>query len=452
MATWTSGNGRLRAWDFDPNNSELESNASTIGIITAVSSTSVTIEDGAKLVIQGAFSLTGASFLDFLGDKVDNLGDFPGLSGTVTRLTAYYTTTSSEIELLLTNINIDIRTFGEYAMSDFMRGILSGNDIINGNAYYNDQDTHPSGKWQLDGAGNSFNGNRLHGYDGNDVLNGNRYVDSLWGDAGNDTLYGFEGNDFLYGGIGNDSLDGGTGNDKLYGNGGNDVLKGGDGNDTLMSGSGADTLDGGAGSDTADYSEFTKSLTVALNGATYSNLKFGIIKTDILKNIENIIGGGGADRITGDLNANILTGGAGNDTLNGVAGNDTLDGGAGNDALTGGIGKDSLTGGLGSDVFYFKTYAELGLGVDADIITDFSKVQLDKIDFSSLDAKLGTTANDSFRFLAVAPTTNSNANGALWYSNGILYGSNDTDVAAEFQIFVELIGITTADASTYIVL
>lgn len=453
MATWTSGRGRLRAWDLDPNNSELESNASTIGIITAVSSTSVTIEDGAKLVIQGAFSLTGASFLDFLGDKVDNLGDFPGLSGTVTSLTAYYTTTSSEIELLLTNINIDIRTFGEYAMSDFIRGILSGNDIINGNAYYNDEDTNPTGKWQLDGAGNSFNGNRLHGYDGNDVLNGNRYVDSLWGDAGKDTLYGFDGNDFLYGGVGNDSLDGGTGNDKLYGNGGNDALKGGEGDDTLMAGSGADTLDGGAGSDTADYSEFTKSLSVTLNGANYSTLKFGIIKTDILKNIENIIGGGGADKITGDLNANILNGGTGNDTLDGSAGNDTLIGGAGNDVFTGGTGKDSLTGGLGSDVFYFKAYAELGLGTNADAITDFSKAQEDKIDLSALDAKVASTSvNDSFNFLATAPTKTSTSNGALWYSNGILYGSNDTDLAPEFQIYVDLTGITTVNASTYIVL
>jgi Ca2+-binding RTX toxin-like protein len=156
------------------------------------------MEGGAKVLIQGAFSLTGASFLDFLGDKVDNLGDFPGLSGTVTSFTVYYTTTSSETELLLTNINIDIRTFCDYAMSDLVREILSGNDIINANAYYNDQDTHPTGKWQLDGEGNSFNGNRLQGYHGNNVLNGNRYVDSLWGDAGSDTLYGFDGNKTSY--------------------------------------------------------------------------------------------------------------------------------------------------------------------------------------------------------------------------------------------------------------
>ena len=331
MATWTSGSGRLRAWDLDPNNSELESNTSLSGIITAISSTSVTVEDGTKLIVEGIYSLTGASFQDFLGDNIDNLNDFPGLSGIVNSLTAYRSTTSSETELLITNIDVDVRKFNDYANSDFIRGILSGNDIINGNAYYNDQDTHPNGKWQFDGAGNSFNGNRLHGFDGNDILNGNRYVDSLWGDTGNDTLYGFDGNDFLYGGPGNDSFEGGTGNDKLYGNTGNDILKGGDGDDILIAGSGTDTVDGGAGSDTADYSEFTKSLSVTLNGSTYSDLKFGAIKTDRLKNIENIIGGSGSDTIIGDSNSNIINGGAGNDTLDGGAGNDTLIGGDGND-------------------------------------------------------------------------------------------------------------------------
>jgi hypothetical protein len=37
-------------------------------------------------------------------------------------------------------------------------------------------------------------------------------------------------------------------------------------------------------------------------------------------------------------------------------------------------------------------------------------------------------------------TSVNNANGAIWFENGILYGSNDRDTAAEFQI--ELIGVT----------
>jgi hypothetical protein len=33
-----------------------------------------------------------------------------------------------------------------------------------------------------------------------------------------------------------------------------------------------------------------------------------------------------------------------------------------------------------------------------------------------------------------------NANGAVWFENGVLHGSNDRDTAAEFQI--ELVGVT----------
>ena len=246
MATWTSGSGRFRAWDLDPNNSELESNSKISGIITSISNTEIIIEDQGRIIIEGTFTIKDILFQDFLGDQVDNLLDYSGFSGMVSSLTSYYT---SLPEVLVTDINLDLHIFSAYANSDFLPGVFSGNDIINGNGYYNDQDTYPNGKWQFDGAGNSFNGNRLHGFEGNDVLNGDKYVDSLWGDMGNDSLNGFDGNDFLYGGAGNDKLEGGIGNDKLYGNSGNDVVNGGVGNDTLIAGSGADTLDGGADSD-----------------------------------------------------------------------------------------------------------------------------------------------------------------------------------------------------------
>jgi hypothetical protein len=67
MATWTSGIGRLRAWDLDPNNSELESNTIPSGIITALSKSSITVEDvGFKLIVQGVFSLKRSYFSTFL--------------------------------------------------------------------------------------------------------------------------------------------------------------------------------------------------------------------------------------------------------------------------------------------------------------------------------------------------------------------------------------------------
>ena len=49
--------------------------------------------------------------------------------------------------------------------------------------------------------------------------------------------------------------------------------------------------------------------------------------------------------------------------------------------------------------------------------------------------------DDAFTYVgAAANVTTANANGAVWFENGILYGSNDRDAAAEFQI--QLVGVT----------
>ena len=80
--------------------------------------------------------------------------------------------------------------------------------------------------------------------------------------------------------------------------------------------------------------------------------------------IENVIGGAGNDRITGNAVANVLVGGGGKDTVDagagndkvwagvGDAGNDHLTGGSGNDTLGGGGGNDTGFGGSGTDVIY----------------------------------------------------------------------------------------------------
>lgn len=58
-------------------------------------------------------------------------------------------------------------------------------------------------------------------------------------------------------------------------------------------------------------------------------------------NIENAVGGGGNDSLTGNELDNQLDGGSGNDTLVGGGGNDTLVAGLGNDQLYGGDGIDT---------------------------------------------------------------------------------------------------------------
>lgn len=177
------------------------------------------------------------------------------------------------------------------------------------------------------------------------------------------TLNGQDGDDKLLGGDGADSLNGGIGKDLLVGAKGNDTLTGGDGNDNMNGGPGADLFNGNAGIDTADYHEAKSALSVTLDGVAND----GAIgeatkpaeKDNVKTDVENIVGGAGPDKLTGNSLANRLVGGPGNDTLTGLDGKDTLDGGPGVDSMLGGNGddffvsrdnaKDSVIGGDGSD-------------------------------------------------------------------------------------------------------
>jgi hypothetical protein len=95
---------------------------------------------------------------------------------------------------------------------------------------------------------------------------------------------------------------------------------------------------------------------------------------------------------------------------------------------------------LGNDTYKYSNVLESGLTTTTrDHIHDFSVG--DKLDLSGIDARSGNWSNDAFNYVGAASNvTSANANGALWFENGILYGSNDRDTAAEFQI--ELVGLS----------
>jgi hypothetical protein len=73
------------------------------------------------------------------------------------------------------------------------------------------------------------------------------------------------------------------------------------------------------------------------------------------------------------------------------------------------------------------------------------------IDLRTIDAKSGGTFNDTFSFVSKTPAEGA-GNGKLWYSNGVLFGSTDNDAAAEFSVQVTLTGISTTNASEYILM
>lgn len=201
---------------------------------------------------------------------------------------------------------------------------------------------------------------------GSSIARGTAGADRMVAEPRGSTLYGLDGNDTLIGSAAADILFGGNGNDSILG---------GAGNDLVIGGAGADTIDGGDGIDTVDYSvepnpSGNREVLVNLGDRSVNiwgimlapgqvRDNFGGGPSDVLRNIENVIGVQNKQNyIVGSEAANVLTGGAAADTLIGNGGNDTLIGNAGADTLTGGTGDDVLVGGAGADAI------DGGAGID----------------------------------------------------------------------------------------
>jgi Ca2+-binding RTX toxin-like protein/subtilisin-like proprotein convertase family protein len=109
------------------------------------------------------------------------------------------------------------------------------------------------------------------------------------------------------------------------------------------------TLSDSSGMDTINVSAMTQSSRIDLAMLTASEIgwtNFAIAEGTV---IENVIGGDGGDRFTGNDVDNHLIGGRGGDMLAGGGGADFLDGGLGDDNLYGNAGIDKLAGGAGDD-------------------------------------------------------------------------------------------------------
>jgi Ca2+-binding RTX toxin-like protein len=177
-----------------------------------------------------------------------------------------------------------------------------------------------------------------------------------------DALLGADGDDILTaGGSVPPNLVGGLGNDLLVGDGLANALRGGAGQDVLVGDSGNDHLDGGSGFDIADFSGSYDGVTVTLGTELRQSISGGQ-GSDIITNVEGVIGSGHNDVIVGDGATNLIVGAAGNDTLDGGAGSDFVDGGTGVNFLKGGDGNDILRGGLGftNDDFNTADYRSAG--------------------------------------------------------------------------------------------
>jgi Ca2+-binding RTX toxin-like protein len=162
-------------------------------------------------------------------------------------------------------------------------------------------------------------------------------------------------------------LDGRSGNDRLSAWGGGATgapvsvpvtVLGGSGADRLTGGAAGDYFDGGDGFDTLDESARTVPLTITV-GNNLANDGASGEGDNVAGTVEAVLGGVASDVISGDDGADLLRGGDGNDVLNGNGGDDDLRGESGNDTLNGGANDDQVVGGDGDDVENGQGFSDL---------------------------------------------------------------------------------------------
>jgi Ca2+-binding RTX toxin-like protein len=190
---------------------------------------------------------------------------------------------------------------------------------------------------------------QITGSDQPNQLDGNAGDDSIDGGAGADAITGGGGNDGEQGGAGDDTLGGGDGNDTEAGGDGADTMQGDGGDDSMDGGAGPDVFAGGDGVDTGNYQSRTNGVTVSLDGNAGDG-EFGE-GDNVEPDVENVLGGSGADTFIGSAAGNTLDGGPGEDYSDGGAGSDTLVGGDAGDVLRtrGSSEPDNITCGPGPD-------------------------------------------------------------------------------------------------------
>jgi len=210
-------------------------------------------------------------------------------------------------------------------------------------------------------------------------------------------------------------LIGTAGDDIINGFGGADTLHGGGGNDALEGGAGADALDGGGGIDTASYYTSTAPVSVSLLTGKGTG---GDAQGDMLAGFENLSGGQGNDRLEGDAGANLLQGWSGIDVLVGRG------------------GEDVLAGGTGADRFRFTAVGDSAVGADADVITDFSQADADRIDLQLIDADAGAAGNQAFSFIGTALYSGSAGELRYVIAGGVTTIASDVDgdMVSDFDI------------------
>jgi serralysin len=253
--------------------------------------------------------------------------------------------------------------------------------------------------------------------------------------------------------------------DGLYGDGNANLLDGAAGDDVLSGGGGSDTLEGGAGTDTAVYTNEIETYLFDVDGTDILILEQDGAIDRIRDTVERFTFNDFTMTRTEIVDALQAAGDAGSDslfitwvdldhtdpTIVGGSGADSLSGGVYNDSIAGLGGADTLTGGGGSDVFRFDSPSD-GL----DIISDFTSFDIsladgDRVLISASGFGGGLEADgpvDLVSAASVLDASNAGTDGYLIFDNagadaGTVYWDATGGDSADATAFVILQGATT---------
>lgn len=299
--------------------------------------------------------------------------------------------------------------------------------------------------------------------DGNDIIKtGNgastvsagQGVNIIIGGRNSDTITALDGGNVIHAGNGANSITSGGGDDIILSGIDADTIVSAGGEDRVTLRGGADTVNAGAGNDRLiiDYSAMTTNVSGGITGGNHSTGYVGHIADVLVSSIDfqrserfDITTGSGDDAVVTGDGSDVLRGSGGNDLLKSGGGRDDVFGGGGNDQIFGGLGADLMRGGRGADVFVFRAAVEAPIGMDHDVIKDFT-IGTDSIDLSAIDANSNRAGDQDFDY--IGSEAFSSKAGELHFRNGIVSGDMDGDGTADFA--VEIADLAKLNGSDFI--
>jgi Ca2+-binding RTX toxin-like protein len=161
-------------------------------------------------------------------------------------------------------------------------------------------------------------------------------------------------------------------------------------------------------------------------------------------NVEDLslLNGAGAINGTGNGLDNWMTG---NESANVLAGLD------GDDRLLGYGGTDTLIGGAGADTFTWYNAGWTGLTIaTADVITDFSFAEGDRIDLRYVDANVYVAEDQAFTFIGTAAFSGAPGEIRYYQAGGNTYIEMQTGTSVDVEGVIRLNGLHTPEAGWFV--